>query len=129
MNLTEVAAFLCDHLHFQYIGFVMDGDLCGSRQLKVPQDVVTKIAKLRKSDGGIWLEPDAELATALKKLDIVAVGELRNSKGKVIGQMLFGKPSGHRSFENRDLVPVEIVMQIIPVVAHPGDHRIKKHLL
>lgn len=129
VNLVELASFLCDHLHFQYIGFVMDDELYGSKDIKVTSDTMKKIARLRKSNGGIWLEPDAELAAVLKRLDISAIAELRNTKGKVVGQMLFGKPSGHISFENRDLTPVEMVVQIIPVVTHPGSHRIKKHLL
>ena len=129
VNLDELASFLRDHLHFQYVGFIMDGDVYGSKKLKIPPDVIAKVSKLKKSDGGIWLEPDAELAHSLSKLEIAAVAELRNSKGKVVGQMLFGRPVGHISFENRDLVPIEVVAQIIPVVTHPGNHRIKKHLL
>ena len=129
VNLTELAAFLCDHLHFQYVGFVMEGELYGSKKIKIPPDAIDKITKIKKSDGGIWLEPDAELASILAKNDISAVAELRNSKVKIICQILFGRPSGHISIENRDLVPVEIVVQVIPVVTHPGNHRIKKHLI
>lgn len=129
VNLTELATFLCDHLHFQYIGFVMDGEVYGSHDLKVPSDIVAKIAKMKKSNGGIWLEPDEDLAKALKKLDISAVAELRDGKGKVVGQVLFGRSSGHFALDNRDLVPVEIVMQVVPVVTHPGNYRIKKHLI
>ena len=84
---------------------------------------------MKKNDGGIWLEPDEELEKVLRKLDIIAVAELRNSKGKIVGQVLFGKSSGHFNLEDRDLVPIEIVMQVIPVVTHPGNHRIKKHLI
>lgn len=91
--------------------------------------MVAKISKLRKSSGDIWLTPDEQLAEGLRKLDIVALAELRNSKGKVVGQVILGKPSGHISFEKRDLAPIEIVLQIVPVVTHPGNHRIKKHLI
>ena len=129
VNLTELASFLSDHLHFQYVGFVMDGDLCGSGKKKIAPEVIEKIAKLKKSDGGIWLAPDAELAEVLKKLDIVAIAELRDSKGRIVGQVLLGKPNGHINFEDRDLVPIEMVIQVVPVVTHPGNHRIKKHLI
>lgn len=129
VNLDELTSFLCDHLHFQYVGFVMDGEVYGSKPLKFTPDTIAKISKLKKSDGGIWLEPDDELSHTLAKLDIAAVAELRNSKGKIVGQMLFGRPAGHISFDNRDLVPIEVVAQIIPVVTHPGNHRIKKHLI
>ena len=129
VNLVELATFLCDHLHFQYIGFVMDGEVYGTEEMKFPPEVVEKIGKLKKSSGGIWLEPDDELMKALKKLNVAAVAELRDSKGRIVGQVLFGKSSGHYSLDDRDLVPVEIVMQVVPVVTHPGNHRIKKHLI
>ena len=129
VNLVELASFLRDHLHFQYVGFVMNGEVCGSSEVEISPETIEKISKLKKNDGGIWLEPDEELEKVLRKLDIIAVAELRNSKGKIVGQVLFGKSSGHFNLEDRDLVPIEIVMQVIPVVTHPGNHRIKKHLI
>lgn len=129
VNLNELSGFLCDHLHFQYVGFVMDGKLKGSKKLKIPADAIEKISDLRKSDGGIWLEPGPTLAELLRDNDIVALAELRNTKGKVVGQMLLGKPSGKINFEDRDLVPIEMVAQVIPIVVHPDKHKIKKHIL
>lgn len=129
VNLTELASFLCDHLHFQYIGLITDDEVYGSKELKISPETISAINKIKKSDGGIWLRPDADLLNNLKKLDINAIAELRDGKGRVVGKVLFGKPSGHISLEDRDLVPIEIVMQIVPVVTHPGNHRIKKHLI
>ena len=129
VNMVELSNFLRDHLHFHYIGFIKDGELYGSKELKISPSTVEELSKLKKSNGGIWLEPDAELSKALKKADIAGVAELRDSKGRIVGQMLFGKSNGHFSFENRDLVPIEIIVQIIPVVTHPGNHRIKKHII
>ena len=129
VNLVELATFLSDHLHFQYIGFLINGELCGTENLKISPEIINEISKLKKNSGGIWLEPDSELAKSLKKVGIAAVAELRDSKGKIAGQVLFGKSSGHYNMEDRDLVPVEIVMQVVPVVTHPGNHRIKKHLI
>ena len=129
VNLVELASFLSDHLHFQYVGFVINGEVYGSQKKKISPEIIEMISKLKKSNGGIWLEPGDELAAALRKLDIAAVAELRDSKGRVVGQVLLGRSAGHMSLESRDLVPVEIVMQVVPVVTHPGNHRIKKHLL
>ena len=129
VNLTELSSFLCDHLHFQYIGFIMNGELHGSHQTKISSDVVKEIAKSKKITGGIWLEPDEKLLSTLRRLDISAVAELRDGKGKIIGQIVFGKPNGRINFENRDLVPIEIIIQILPAVIKPGNHRIKRHLI
>lgn len=129
VDLTELSAFLSDHLHFQYIGFVMNDKVRGVKQLRITQETVTEIAKLRKSSAGIWLEPGTGLAETLKKLDIVAVAEMRDGKGKVIGQILFGRPNGRISFESRDLVPIEIVIQALPMVIESDKYRIKKHLI
>lgn len=129
VNLEEVAAFLSDHLHFQQVGIVMGEDLYASKKMKLNADTLKKISKLKKNDGGIWLEPDDELGKALARQEVVAVAELRDSKGKIVGQVLFGKPYGRISIEKRDLVPVEVVMQVLPMVTHPGNHHIKKHLI
>ena len=129
VNMLELADFLRDHLHFQYIGFVMNGEVYGSTKMRIPPEVIKKVESLKKTNGGIWLEPDDELMKKLKSLDIAAVAELRDSKGKIVGKVLFGKSRGHLSLDERDLVPVEIVMQVVPVVTNPGDHQIKKHLL
>lgn len=129
INLTELSSFLCDHLHFQYIGFIINGELCGSSKLKISPEALAEISASKKVTGGIWLEPDEKLSTTMKRLDISAIAELRDSKGKIIGQVVFGKPNGHISFENRDLVPVEIVLQVLPAVIKPGNHRIKRHLI
>lgn len=129
VNLVELASFLRDHLHFQYVGFVMNGEVYGSGKMKISPETIENIGKLKKNDDEIWLEPDEELNKVLRKLGIIAIAELRDSKGKIVGQVLFGKSSGHFDLEDRDLVPIEIVMQVIPVVTHPGNHRIKKHLI
>lgn len=129
VNLNEIASFLADHMHFQYVGFVENGEIYGSKKIKFSPEVIAEIEKLRKSNGGIWLEPNEQLASTLKKAEIAGVAELRDSKGRVVGQVLIGKSTGHVNFSDRDLVPVEIIMQVLPVIMHPGNHRIKKHLL
>ncbi len=129
VNLTELSSFLCDHLHFQYIGFILNGELYGSSQTKISPETVKEIARSKKITGGIWLEPDEKLSATLHHLDISAVAELRDGKGKIIGQIIFGKPNGHINFENRDIVPIEIIIQVLPVVIKPGNHRIKRHLI
>ena len=129
VNLAELSVFLADHLHFQYIGFLIDGELYGSRHLTLPPEALKQISAVKKNSGSIWLVPDASLSAILRRHDISAVAELRDAKGHIVGKLLCGRPAGRISFENRDLVPVEIVLQVIPVVTHPGNHRIKKHLL
>ena len=129
VNLSELSRFLCDHLHFQYVGFIMDGKLSGSKRLKLLPESIEKLSNLRKSDGGIWLEPDATLKELLQNNNVSAVAELRNTKGKVVGQMLLGKPTGHINFEDRDLTAIEMITQVIPVVTSSNKHKIKKHLL
>lgn len=129
VSLSEVATFLSDHLHFQYIGFIVEGDLCGSKEIKLSPEIIKEISKLHKTEDNIWLKLDEKISNSLAHYGIVAIAELRNSKGKVIGQILFGNPSGHISFDKRDMIPIEVIVQVIPTVMHPGDHHIKKHLL
>ena len=129
VNLAELSSFLCDHLHFQYVGFVINNELYSSQDIKISPEAIKEISGSRKTNGGVWLEPDEKLAAIMHKMEFSAIAELRDSKGKIIGQIIFGKPNGHINFENRDLAPIEIIIQVLPVVIKPGNHRIKKHLI
>ena len=123
IDLRELAAFLADHLHFAYIGFVINGRLYGSKALAVSADELTKITKLKDAPGnGVWQEPTKEVQKILDELSLKAVAELKNAKGKAFGQLLVGKPNGKSSFERRDLVQLEMIINLVAAVVDSEKH-------
>lgn len=123
IDLRELASFLADHLHFAYIGFVINGRLYGSKALAVSADELAKITKLKPAPGnGVWQEPTKDVQKILDELNLKAVAELKNAKGKAFGQLIVGKPNGKMSFERRDLVQLEMIINLVAAVVDSEKH-------
>lgn len=123
VDLRELAAFLADHLHFAYIGFIMNGRLYGSKALAMSTEEITQISKMKSaSGGGVWQEPNKSVKKILDELDLKAVAELKNAKGKAFGQLIVGKPVGKSSFERRDLIQLEMIINLVAAVIDSEKH-------
>lgn len=123
VDLRELAGFLADHLHFAYIGFVINGQLYSSKPLSVSADELSQIVKMKKADAHeVWQEPNKNVQKILDDLDLKAVAELRNAKGRTFGQLLVGKPLGKSSFERRDLIQLEMIINLVATVIDSEKH-------
>lgn len=122
VDLRDLAAFLADHLHFAYIGFIVNGRLYGSKALAMSADEISQITKLRQTTNGVWQEPNKNVQKVLDELDLKAVAELRNAKGKAFGQLIVGKPLGKSSFERRDLIQLEMIINLVATVIDSEKH-------
>lgn len=123
VDLRDLAGFLADHLHFAYIGFIINGRLYGSKALAMSAEEVAQITKMKAAvGGGVWQEPNKSVKKILDELDLKAVAELRNAKGKAFGQLVVGKPVGKSSFERRDLVQLEMIINLVAMVIDSEKH-------
>lgn len=123
IDLRELAGFLADHLHFSYIGFVINGKLYSSKPLAVTAEELVQITKMKSATGnGVWQEPNKTTQKTLDELGLKAVAELRNAKGKAFGQLVVGKPLGKSSFERRDLVQLEMIINLVATVIDSEKH-------
>ena len=122
VNLNELASFLADHLHFQYIGLLVNGRLYGSSSLPISAEELSEISNLPPSERGTWQKIDGKNKELFDRLDLTAVAELRNAKGSPFGQILVGKPLGKSSFERRDLIQLEMVINLVATVIDSKRH-------
>lgn len=123
VDLRELAGFLADHLHFAYIGFIINGRLYGSKALAVSADELGQIMKMKSAgSNGVWQEPNKTTQKTLDELGIKAVAELRNAKGKAFGQLVVGKPLGKTTFERRDLIQLEMIINLVATVIDSEKH-------
>lgn len=113
VNLNELADFLASHLHFSYIGFIINNRLYGSSHLKVSADELTELSVLEPADRGIWQKISPEVKPLTDNLGITAVAELRNANGRPFGQILVGQPLGKETFAKRDLAQLELVVNLV----------------
>lgn len=111
----DLASLIADHLHFDYIGLIVNGRLYNSRQMVVSAEDIAEISMLEASKG-VWQKAEGHTKELFNKLGIEAVAELRDAKGKPFGQILVGKPLGKIAFEKRDLSEIELIINLIASV-------------
>lgn len=123
IDLRELAGFLAVHLHFAYIGFIINGKLYSSKPLSVSADEILQITHMRSAaKSEVWQEPNKSVQKILDDLDLKAVAELRNAKGKAFGQIIVGKPLGKANFERRDLIQLEMIINLVATVIDSEKH-------
>lgn len=123
VDLRDLASFLADHLHFAYIGFIINDRLYGSKPLALSADEIKQISHMRSAVGNdVWQQPSKPVQKILDETDLKAVAELRNAKGKAFGQLVVGKPTGKSSFERRDLIQLEMIINLVATVIDSEKH-------
>ncbi len=122
IDLRDLAGFLADHLHFEYVGFIINGRIYGSRSLNITSVELSQIAHMKRTSSGVWQEPNKTVQKTLDDLGLKAVAELRNAKGKTFGQLIVGKPVGKTSFERRDLIQLEMIINLVASVVDSEKH-------
>lgn len=122
VDLRDLAGFLADHLHFAYIGFVINGRLYGSKSLAMSSQELSSITHLRQTTNEVWQVPNKTVQKTFDELGLYAVAELRNAKGKTFGQLLVGKPLGKATFERRDLLQLEMIINLVATVIDSEKH-------
>ncbi len=114
VRLRDLAEFLADHLHFRYVGLVIDGKVYGTKKVELTDGDMEKLMMLDTKNGkNIWLEPTGHIKEIFEKEKIFAAAELRNAKGRPFGQILIGHPMGKTTFEKRDLASVEMIVNLV----------------
>ncbi|MBR3254279.1 hypothetical protein IKF88_00925 [Candidatus Saccharibacteria bacterium] len=121
-DLRELATFLAEHMHFEYIGIMIDDQIYGSAPRRFSADGIKLIDSLGEPEQGVWQEFD-ESSEVWQKLDLSAIAALRTSGGKTFGQVMVGKPLSKTSFTRQDLVQVETIINLVAVIIDSGSRR------
>ena len=121
IDLKEMAGFLAEHMHFSYVGFLVNGKFYGSDDFRMSATEIEDIAKLKMPGRGVW--QDISQAQVARELEISRIGVLTNAKGEIIGQMVFGKPVAKVSLDRQDFTEVEMIVNLMAVVIENGGRR------
>ena len=111
VKANEVADFLADYMHFQYIGIFLEGKLYSSKNIDLSEEELLKISRLRAAEK-FWQEVPVEI----KAHGIFAITELKNARGAAYGQILICAPVGKKMPEHKDLVQMEMVVNLVTAV-------------
>ncbi|MBR3115910.1 hypothetical protein IKF30_01645 [Candidatus Saccharibacteria bacterium] len=121
IDLREMAGFLAEHMHFSYVGFIVNGKFYGSDDFRMGASEIEEIAKLKVLEKGVW--QNVSQISGAKELEISRIGVLTNAKGEVIGQMVFGKPVSKVTLDRQDLTEVEMIVNLMAVVIENGGRK------
>ena len=121
IDLKEMAGFLAEHMHFSYVGFIVNGKFYGSDDFRLSAAEIEEIAKLKMPERGIW--QNLSQVKDARGLEMTRVGVLTNAKGEVIGQMVFGKPISKTNLDREDLTEVEMIVNLMAVVVENGSRK------
>ncbi|MCL2002129.1 hypothetical protein FWG76_01855 [Candidatus Saccharibacteria bacterium] len=124
VDLKNLAEFLADRMHFEYVGFLLEGRLWGSKKIDLADNELFQISKMKHSSNYIWLYVDDELKPVFERSSLAAVAQMRNARGQVFGHILIGKPLGEIKFEQRDLTQVESIINLVAAVVNSGERRV-----
>lgn len=124
-NMAEIAAFLAEHMHFDYVGILISHQVFGSQPRLFKSEEITMIDGLGDPERGFWQEFD-ENSDVWQELNLFAVAALKDSNGKTIGQIMFGRPNGKSTYNRRDLAEIETVVNLVSIIADTNLNRRKK---
>jgi hypothetical protein len=124
IDLKNLAEFLADRMHFEYVGFLIDGRLWGSSKIDLADNELAKIAKMQHSSSYIWLYVDDTLRPVFERSGLAAVAQMRNARGQVFGHILIGRPIGEIKFEQRDLTQVESIINLVAAVVNSSEKKV-----
>lgn len=117
VDIKELASFLATQLKFEYVGFLINGRLYGSKPFDVSSDDLVKIEKLKAPKFGVWQDFSKE---ETEEDEVTRVALLTDSKGKTVGQVLLGRPINRHILDRRDTIQIEMVFSLCSVIIH-GD--------
>lgn len=106
VDLEELAGFVADNLHFQYIGFAIKDKVYGSSMKEISKSEISEIAVMDEGENKEMFE----------RLELTAMKDLRNAKGRSFGKMLVGKPLGKTKFSKKDLTQIDTIVNLVASV-------------
>lgn len=121
LDLKELAGFLADHLHFEYIGFLINGRLYGSGNLEISNEELALISKLKIPERGIRqdIKPISKICSDSNIRDIAL---LYNTKNEVFGQIIVGPQTFKRNLDAKDIIEIEMIINLAAAIINGNKH-------
>lgn len=121
LDLKELSGFLADHLHIEYVGFLINGRLYGSGNLDISSDELVAISKIKSPERGIWQETKT-ISDICVRSDIKNIAELYNTKGEIFGQIILGHSLSKKNLDTKDLIEIEMVVNLAASIINGEAH-------
>ena len=124
-NLKDISNFLAEHMHFTYVGFLVNGKYWTGDDYEIPVEELVEIPKLDCPTKGIWQAASSLDKEMTRKYGVYRVGILSGANGEVVGQVILGRPMTRGEVDKKDWVEIEMVMSLMGTIVENGGKRIK----
>ena len=113
-NPREVVQFLAEVLHCEGCAIILPKHTYATANIRFSTDEVGYILRLKPVDGLIWAKfPEKTLKNGFC---ISRIATLRDSKGKEIGKLVFGKKVNGKTLQRKEFVKVEAVVNMVSAI-------------
>lgn len=119
MNLKEVSGFLAEYMHYEYVGFLVNGRYYAGDDGKLSAETIEKVSRLKMPTRGIWQDVTS-LGAVAKDAGILRVAAMADTQGEEIGQVVFGKPTTKATLDREDIARTEMVVNLIGTMIENG---------
>lgn len=123
INLKEISGFLAEHMHFTYVGFMVNGKYYVMDEHKIAIDKLICLPDLVRPDKGIWQDVEKLDSSVVRENGISRIAVMTNANGDMIGQVVFGKPTTKSTLDRKDLVDVEMVVNMMGTMIENGSRK------
>lgn len=123
LNLKDVSGFLAEHMHFEYVGFLVNGKYYVQDEYKIPVDKIAEIPELKKPEKGIWQNLNGLNKHLPEEYEVSRVAIITDTNGEMIGQMVFGRPTSKATLDKRDLTDIEMIVSLMGTMIENGGRK------
>ena len=113
INYKEMSGFLAEHMHFAFVGFLVNGRYYAENDYKIPVDKLMEVPNLKHPDKGIWQNVSGLDKVMVREYGIYRIAMLLNTNGEMIGQVILGKPVAKPTIDKQDQAEVEMILSLI----------------
>ena len=123
LNLKDISGFLAEHMHFEYVGFLVNGKYYVQDEYKLPVEKIAEIPKLAMPEKGVWQGLNGINKDMPEECEVSRIAVITDTNGDIIGQMVFGRPTSKQTLDKKDLTDMEMIISLMGTMIENGGRK------
>ena|GEM_PF-3572854 len=121
IKLKELTVFLAEHLHFSYVGIVVDNKLYGSKDVVFTvKDIEIGAIENKNAPDQVWeVLKNGGGDRILEFEDLRAIVDLKDMDGVAFGKIVFGASYQGAEFDEEDALQLEMMIGLVAMAINP----------
>ena len=121
-DVEELTKFLADHLHFSFIGIVMNDRLYGSKEVDFSvKEVEIEAIENSSAPDEIWQRVRGD--EMVEYNDLRAVVDLHDIDGRLFGRLAIGAPHSEMKLDKKEVSRLEMVVGLVAITLNSKEQK------